>query len=129
MNTDDLFGQLDPPPGGAERFARRLDDVAAHASQDAHRRRFALAGAAAAAILLVVALAVLRAPSDAPPPPVADSVPAPEIYPEIYESPAFDRLLGRPLRAERLTATVNQQAAAVTELESQNPNVRIYRIH
>jgi hypothetical protein len=129
MNTDDLFGQLEPPPGGAERFARRLDEAAAHARSMDARRTFALAGAAAAVVLLVVALAVLRAPSDAPPPPVADSVPAPEVYPEIYDSPAFDRLLGRPLQAEQLTATVNQEAKAVTELESQNPNVRIYRIN
>ena len=126
MSTDDMFAQLEPPPGGAERFARRLDEAAAHARHvDERRRKLAVAGAAAAAILLVVALAVLRAPGDAPPPPVADSVPTPEIY----DSPAFDRLLGRPLQAEQLTATVNEEAKAVTELESQNPNVRIYRIN
>ena len=126
MNTDELFGKLEPPRGGAERFARRLDEAAAHARVvDARWRRFALAGTVAAAVLLVVAVTVLRSPSDAPQPPLADSVP----LPQIYDSPAFDRLLGRPLQAEQLTATVNQQAAAVTELESQNPNVRIYRIN
>jgi hypothetical protein len=126
MNADDLFEQLELPPGGAERFAQRLDEAGAHARHvELRRRKFALAGAAAAAILLVVAFAVLRAPSDAPPPSVAGSVPVPEIY----DSPAFDRLLGRPLQAEQLTATVNEEAKAVTELESQNPTVRIYRIN
>jgi hypothetical protein len=126
MNTDDLFGQLQPPPGGAERFARRLDEAAARARSVGVRwRRLTLASVAAAAVLLVVAATVLRSPNGAPPPPLADSVPVPKIY----DSPAFDRLLGRPLRAEQLTATVNQQAATVTELESQNPNVRIYRIN
>jgi hypothetical protein len=126
MNTDDMFAQLEPPPGGAERFARRLDEATSQArSVDARRRKFAVVGAAAAAILLVVAFAVLRGPSSAPPPPAADLVPAPEIY----DSPAFDRLLGRPLQTEQLTATVNEEAKAVTELESQYPNVRIYRIN
>ena len=29
MNTDALFPELEPPPGGAERFAQRLDEIAA----------------------------------------------------------------------------------------------------
>jgi hypothetical protein len=80
-----------------------------------------LAGAAAAA--LVVAVVLLREPGDDVPP-VADSQPTPEIY----DSPAFDRLLGRPLQPEQLTAVVNQQAASVTELESHNDKVRIYQV-
>jgi hypothetical protein len=126
MSAENWFQQLEPPPGGAERFARRLDDAAAAADAApavAPRwRPFAWAGAAAAA--LVVAVVLLREPSD-PVAPVAESPPTPEIY----NSPAFDRLLGRPLQPEQLTATVNQQATSVTELESQNEKVRIYQLN
>jgi len=126
MNADNLFKQLEPPPGGAERFAQRIDDAAAAAAAApavAPRwRAFALAGASAAA--LVVAVVLLREPSE-PATPVADSPPAPEIY----NSPAFDRLLGRPLQAEQLTAIVDQQTISVTELESHNEKVRIYQLN
>ena len=123
MNADDLFRQLEPPPGGAERFSRRLDEVSAVAPV-ARWHPFALAGAAAAAIVAGVTVVLLREPS-APDVPVADSPPAPAIY----DSPAFDRLLGRPLQTEQLTAVVDQQAAEVTELESQNAKVRIYQLN
>jgi hypothetical protein len=126
MSADNLFRQLEPPRGGAERFARRLDESDA-APAAARWLPFALAGAAsAAAVALVVALVLLREPSDdAVLPTVADSQPAPEIY----DSPEFDRLLGRPLRPEQFTAVVNEQSASVTELESQNEKVRIYQIN
>jgi hypothetical protein len=82
----------------------------------------ALAGAAsAAAVAFVVAVVLLREPGDAAQPVVTTS--------EIYDSPEFDRLLGRPLRAERLTAVVDEQTASVTQLESQNEKVRIYQIN
>jgi hypothetical protein len=128
MNADNPFRQLEPPPGGAERFAQRLDDAAAAAAAAPAGapswRPFAVAGAAAAAAALVVAVVLLREPRG-PMAPVADSPPAPEIY----NSPAFDRLLGRPLQAEELTAVVNKQAASVTELESHNEKVRIYQVN
>jgi hypothetical protein len=124
MNTDRLFKQLEPPPGGADRFAQRLEAETARAPvAGARLRTFAFAAAAAAAVLLVVVLVLQRAPGDATPTIAAD----PPLEIEIYESPAFDRLLGRPLKPEQLTAIVNRQTAAVTELESQNPNVRIYQ--
>jgi hypothetical protein len=121
MSTDNLFRQLEPPRGGAERFVRRLDEAAASPAR-ARWLPLALAGAAsAAAVALVVAVVLLREPGDAALP-VADAS-------EIYESPEFDRLLGRPLQAEQLTAVVNKQTASVTELESQNEKVRIYQIN
>jgi anti-sigma-K factor RskA len=125
MNADNLFEQLDPPPGGAERFARRLDEAASSAAETRRWRGFALAGAACAAVALVVALVLLRGPSETPSQIVVDTQPTPEIY----ESPAFDRLLGRTLQAEPLTDVVNEQPIPVTELESQNANVRIYSIN
>ena len=123
MNADDLFRQLEPPPGGAERFALRLDEAAIPRA-GARWRPFAWAGAAAAVIVAAVMVVLPREPS-APDVQVADSTPAPVIY----DSPAFDRLLGRPLPTEQLTAVVDQQAAQVTELESQNAKVRIYQLN
>jgi hypothetical protein len=67
---------------------------------------------------------LLREPNDTVPP-VADSQP----LPAIYDSPAFDRLLGRPLPAEQLTAIVDEQAASVTEVESHNAKVKIYQLN
>jgi hypothetical protein len=125
MSTDDLFEQLGPPPGGAERFARRLDAAAARAVAAPHRRTFALAGAACTALALIVAVVVFRNETvTVSPPPAADTA----VTAEIYDSPAFDRLLGRPMQSTELTVTLGEQAAAVTELSTQNDKVRIYRI-
>ncbi|HUQ53500.1 MAG TPA: hypothetical protein VM692_14840, partial [Gammaproteobacteria bacterium] len=62
MNTDSLFKQLDAPPGGAERFARRLGDATAAPAVAPRWVQFALAGATAAAAALVVAVVLSRAP-------------------------------------------------------------------
>ena len=126
MNTDALFKELEPPPGGAERFAQRLDERGRAAIASRTRwRNLALAGAACTAVALIVAV-VLRRDSDRPemPPLVADLQPAPEIY----DSPAFDRLLGRPAQFTELTVSRNEQSASVVELETANAKVRIYQI-
>jgi hypothetical protein len=127
MSTDrhGLFTQLEPPPGGAERFERRLHKAAASPSPAPRWRTFALAGAACAAVALIVAV-VLRRDSDRPvmPPLVADLQPTPEIY----NSPAFDRLLGRPAQFTELTVSRNEQSASVVELETASAKVRIYQI-
>lgn len=123
MSTDELFQQLDPPPGGVERFGQRLDR-AAMVEAAARRRRPALAAAAAVAgVAFVATFVLLRGPSDGPQPVAAAPAPA------IYDAPEFDRLLGRPLPVEQLTAVVDDQAATVTELESQNAKVRIYQLN
>jgi hypothetical protein len=124
MSVDDLFKELEPPRGGAERVARRL--AAATSVSDAPRRR-GVAWAAAAAVAAVATAVVLvsRHPSDSELAPIADL----QRVPNIYDSPAFDRLLGRPLQTAELTATVDQQPSTLTELESQNAKVRIYRIN
>jgi hypothetical protein len=124
MNADDLFEQLEPPPGGAARFALRLDEAAASAVAPKWRP-IALAGAVGAVIVAgALTVVLLRAPSEAVAP-VATSQPTPEIY----NAPVFDRLLGRPLQAEELTAVVDQQATSVSELESHNDKVRIYQLN
>jgi hypothetical protein len=124
MNVEELFKELDPPRGGTARFARRLE-AAASAPPAPRRRGFALAAAAAAAAMSVaIVVLVLRQPSDTEQKPVAELQPVPNIY----DAPAFDRLLGRPLQGAGLAATVGQQPRTLTELESQNTKVRIYRI-
>jgi hypothetical protein len=123
MNTDSLFKELEPPPGGAERFTQRLDEVAAEWPS---ARALALGVAAAtAAVAIVTAILLLRQPDDASqveivgaPPPV-----------DVYNAPELDRLLGRSAAPADLVVTVNMQAANVTEIETTNEKVRIYQIN
>ena len=122
MSTDDLFRQLDPPPGGAERFARRLDELTA-TSPTPRRRVPALAAAACAVLVLVAAVVWLREPDDSRPL-IAVSQPAIDVY----GAPEFDRLLGRTRPPAELTVVVGAQTAAVTQLETTNEKVRIYEI-
>ena len=86
MNTDALFRELEPPPGGAERFAQRLDEIAA--ARPAPRARALALAAAIAAVALVTAMLLLRQPNDAPPVLVAEAPPAVDVY----DAPEFDRL-------------------------------------
>jgi hypothetical protein len=123
MSTDDLFRPLDPPPGGAERFARRLDELAA-TSPAPSRRGPALAAAACVVLMLVAAVVWLREPDEARP---LNAVSQPTI--DVYGAPEFDRLLGRTRAPAELTVVVGAEPAAVTQLETGNEKVRIYRIN
>jgi hypothetical protein len=120
MNSDAIFRVLEPPPGGAERFARRLDEIAAERPSP---RALALA-AAVAGIALVAAILLSRPPSDAPQLLVRETTPPVDVY----NSPEFDRLLGRPRQPAELMVTVNTRPATVTELETTNQKIRIYQI-
>jgi len=116
-----LFAELDPPPGGHERFARRLDETAQAA--DAPRwRGLAFAGAACAAAALVVAIVLLREPSGPALPTVAAA-------PEIYDAPEFDRLLGRSSQPTAFAVTLDERTASVVEVETTNEKIRIYEIN
>jgi hypothetical protein len=125
MNTDSVFRQLDPPPGGAERFARRLDEADGLAPMAPRSRAFALAGAACAFLALVAAAVLFRSPREPVLPPGASSQPTVEIY----NASEFDRLLGRPAQPEELIVTVDAEPISVTEIETQNEKIRIYRIN
>jgi hypothetical protein len=123
MNTDALFKELEPPAGGPERFARRLDE---HAAERPSLRTRAIAAAAAlAAVALVAALLLQRPGADAPNLTAGESPPTVEVY----NAPEFDRLLGRVAPPAELTVVVNTEAARVTELETTSANVRIYQIN
>jgi hypothetical protein len=123
MSTDLLFKQLEPPRGGAERFARRLDDVAAE--RPSPRTRTVALAAALAAVAIVTTVLLLRPTVDAPELAAADAPPPVEVY----GAPEFDRLLGRPPQPTELTVIVNTEAARITELETTSAKVRIYQIN
>jgi len=123
MNTDALFKALEPPPGGAERFAQRLDEVAAE--RPSQRARVLALVAAAAGVALVTAVLLLRQPDDAEQLQVADAPPPVDIY----NAPELDRLLGRATPPAELMVTVNMQSANVTEIGTTNQKVRIYQIN
>jgi hypothetical protein len=122
MNTDDLFRELEPPPGGTEAFARRLDETA---EERPPRRARALGMAAIAAVALVAAILLARKPDDAPPVLVADEPPAGDVY----DAPELDRLLGRTSTPAGLMVMVNMETANVSEIETTNEKVRIYQIN
>jgi hypothetical protein len=123
MNTDALFKELEPPSGGAERFAQRLDEIAAE--RPSHRARVLALAAAAAGVALVTAVLVLRQPDDAAQVQIANAAPPVDVY----NAPELDRLLGRSAVPAELMVTVNRQAANVTEVETTNQKVRIYQIN
>ena len=123
MNTDELFKQLEPPRGGAERFAQRLDEIAAE--RPSRRARVLAMAAAVAAIALVTAVLLLRPTSDDTPVRVADAAPAVDIY----NAPELDRLLGRTSQPAELMVMVNMETANVTEIETTNEKIRIYQIN
>ena len=123
MNTDALFKELEPPPGGAERFAQRLDEIAAE--RPSRRARVLALAAATAGVALVTALLLLRQPDDATQVQIANA-PSPV---DVYNAPELDRLLGRSTPPAELMVTVNMEAANVTEIETTNQKVRIYQIN
>ncbi len=123
MNTDELFRQLEPPPGGAEAFAQRLDEIAAE--RPSRRARVLATAAAVAAIALVSAILLSRQSDDAPPVRVAEQPPAVDIY----NSPELDRLLGRTSQPAELMVMVNMETVNVTPIETTNQKVRIYQIN
>lgn len=123
MSTDQLFKELEPPPGGAERFARRLDEIATERPR-LRARTIGLA-AAVSAVAVLTAVLLQRPAADAPELAVADSPPAVEVY----GAPEFDRLLGRTSPPAELTVVLNTEPARVTELETTSAKVRIYQIN
>jgi hypothetical protein len=117
-----LFKELAPPPGGAERFRKRLDELE-RAPRPPRWNVFATVAAAGAAVVLVAVL-VLRDPGESGP-----SLPDSQLTAALYDAPEFDRLLGREPPPVELAVTVNSEAASVVEIETTNEKVRIYQIN
>jgi hypothetical protein len=118
-----MFKQLEPPPGGAERFARRLDEISVE--RHSPRGRMVAIAAAIAGVALVAATLLLRQPGVAPPVTTANGRPAVDVY----NAPELDRLLGRTAMPAELMVTVNMKTADVTEIESTNQKVRLYQVN
>jgi hypothetical protein len=122
MSTDVLFKELEPPGGGPERFAQRLDEIANERA--APPARVLATAAAAAAVVLVAALLLLREPNDTRPALVDE----PALV-DVYNAPELDRLLGRSAPPTELMVMVNMEAADVTEIQTTNQKVRVYHIN
>jgi hypothetical protein len=118
MNEDrhGLFKQLEPPPGGAERFRARLD-----AAADRHQRpAWRLAAAVATGVVVVVGALVVLNDAD------RNSVDSAENL--VAAAPEFDRLLGRPVERADPSVTLNDETATLAAVPSENPKIRIYQI-
>jgi len=122
MNTEEreIFRELEPPPGGVERFRRRLG--ASRPVEQRWPRRSAIAGLAV--IAMAVVTLTLRQQTDPRMPASGES----RREAQVQQAPEFDRLLGRPGEPARTRIAVNDTSVAVSELPSANPSIRIYRI-
>lgn len=119
-----LFEELKPPPGGAERFARRLDELTA--APPAAPMRVQVFGAAAC-LVLAGFLTSLWVREPAPAPPQLTAIEPPII--DLYGAPELDRLLGRTRAPAELTVVIGTETAAITQLPTANEKVRIYEIN
>ncbi|HEU4618068.1 MAG TPA: hypothetical protein VFV10_08500, partial [Gammaproteobacteria bacterium] len=94
-NREDLFRQIEPPPGGAERLSARL------AAAPSPRTSLALRLTAAGGVAAVALAAAVQLHERFHPP-----APAPGDLSDLSASPEFDRLLGREPRPYELTVSV-----------------------
>ncbi|HEY7671053.1 MAG TPA: hypothetical protein VIC71_02465 [Gammaproteobacteria bacterium] len=113
-DRDGLFRQLEPPPGGVERFRARLDAAAERDRGPPWR----LAVAVAAGLVVVVATLVV----------LNDVGRSGSAENRVAAAPEFDRLLGRPLNHVEPAVTLNDQPVILAAVQSDNPKVRIYQI-
>ncbi len=116
MNPNDRisFPDIDPPPGGAERFRMQLENPG-DASRAAVGRLAAVGGVIA--VLAIAAIAVLRLP-DAVEPETAIA----------FDTPEFDRLLGRPMQQVETTARIDDEPVALSAIPVKTPGIRIYEV-
>jgi hypothetical protein len=130
MKTDrrPVFEDLEPPPGGAHRFARRLD-AASGVTGGSRQRRFALIAAATgvAAVLAAVVIGV-RGPAELGRLPDTDTAGNPDRSDPVYDAPEFDRLLGRRARPVELRVARDERTASVAEIDTASDKIRIYQI-
>lgn len=116
MKTDrkQLFAALEPPPGGADRLRRRLRARGRRTASP--RLRFAAATAVVAGLAVVIARWQ--------PEPAA---PSPELA-ELMASHRLDHLLGRDYEPVAVRVVRGNEEATVVEVQSTDPNVRVYEI-
>lgn len=124
MNLDEsrLFRELDPPPGGADRFRRRLEERCE--AVPVRGRRIAIAGLAMSVLVLFVVIALIP-PTEDTQPQVAGAEAEPWVT-GVYQAPEFDRLLGRPMQPAGFSISIDGKSPSVSEIRSTNEKVRIY---
>lgn len=117
MNIDqsELFEKFDPPAGGAERLRARLQTETSRPL--VLPARLGLAAVAASLLLMVI----LFAPRPETPDDAATAS-------DLYDAPAFDRLLGREFQAVALRVTLNEEQMRAVALADENPKVRLYEL-
>jgi hypothetical protein len=144
VDRDQLFEQLRPPRGGAERLSERLVE-----DQRQRVRAWALqlsaAGIAAALVLLIASqLRFDSFPRDTVQPAgettpngetaqvSTDSVEEPETGPppgdSLFNAPQFDRLLGRTSEQVELSVSIDGEQATVALIASSDPRIRMYML-
>ena len=116
MNTEDRiqFPDIDPPPGGVERFRVQLESpgVASRVSFG----HWAAAGGVVA-VLAIAAIAVLSLPETAEPETLI-----------AFDTPEFDRLLGRPMQKVETTVMIDDEPAAIAPVPAKRAGIRIYEV-
>lgn len=114
IERDQIFHELEPPPGGAARLRAKL-----RAGRAAPLSGGWWLGPVAVAVIAAVTIVAFRLVPQRGPAPEADNLMA---------AAAFDRLLRRESDPYDLSISSGDQRLAVRELESSNPSVRLYRI-
>jgi hypothetical protein len=135
VDRNRVFEQLQPPPGGAERLARRFGTTARPSA------RVLIPPLAAAGIVAVMVLALYvgsRPASEAPQRNTALSVSdGTERAQEterlgvaqpgsLFDAPEFDRLLGRAAASVELSVDIDGRQARVEQREGSDPRIRVY---
>jgi hypothetical protein len=119
---DGLFRELEPPPGGAERFRQRLAEPDDWSRAPIGRLLAAGGGIAAVVIVALLALWQTELPED-----VVEGELEPQTT-EVFQSKDFDRLLGRPMEPLETSVVINDVPVDLTEVLGARPGVRIYEI-
>jgi len=149
VDRDRIFEQLDPPPGGIERFRTRLRAASSDAGGRPDSKRpfltsrapipsWATAAGAAVAVALVLAV-VTRLPLDTAERRTPDSgtattgsttqidtPSAPSPAGTLADAPELDWLLGRSTPYAEVRVTVDGKATDVVRLPTSDPRIRVY---
>ncbi len=119
VDHGELFEQLDPPAGGLEALRERMveqQDSRWSLSRQIWQPAMGFAG--------IVLLAIWLGPMF-----VGNVQNENREQTTIYDSPEFDRLLGRMPHTGELKVSMNSQAVTVIELRSPDNRVRIFQLN
>ena len=111
--SEKLFEQLEPPAGGFEAIRERIGESPS-SLQQIWRPVVGLSSFALIAVWLVP-MFVIQDPI--------------EVIEHVYDSPQFDRLLGRETLPVALKVTMNDQPVPVAELAGVENEVRVYQLN